>query len=74
MIGGEVKITLEFYGSGEPSLELTAETPAEKAILAFLAEGYSRRWKCSPAFSYRAGGVDQIRLEVEPVEAEASGQ
>lgn len=60
-------ITLRFHSDRQPSIEIIAETDAEKAILAFVAESKKYRWKCSHGFDYRAGGLDRVVLEVEKV-------
>lgn len=60
-----MKVSLEFRGAAEPAVHFTAETDGEKSILAFLAEGYRRRWIARPRYNYRAGGVDKLSLEVE---------
>lgn len=68
-----MKTVLAFPGSGEPSITLLAETEAEKAILAFLAENQTRRWRSSPAYPYRAGGISQITLIEAPGRSETLG-
>lgn len=60
-----MRITLRFPGQAEASIQLSAETDAERAILAFLAEGGEKRWIASPAYSYRAGGIADLTLVVE---------
>lgn len=65
-----MKTALRFPSNGEPSVEIVAETDAERAILAFLAEGLDRRWQCAPHYHYRPGGVERIALEAIPVEQE----
>jgi len=53
---------LRFYNDGE-SIELIAETEAEKALLGFVAEDQQRRWKVSSGFNYRPVGVERVVLE-----------
>lgn len=60
-----MRIALRFHGKAQPSVEFGAETDAEKAILSFLAEGYDRRWKAAPQYSYRPGGLADLTLMVE---------
>lgn len=55
-------VGLRFYG-GTESIELIAETEAEKALLGFVVEGKERRWKVSIGFNYRPGGVERVVLE-----------
>jgi len=62
-----MKFLLEFHGEKEPSIKLEGETPAERAILAFLAEGSAQQWRIYPSMSYRASGVDKIELYRLPV-------
>lgn len=58
-------VTLRFHSDREPSVELVAETDAERAILGFVAESTKRRWKCAHGFDYRPGGVERVVLEAE---------
>ena len=55
-------VGLRFYNNGE-SIELIAETDAEKALLGFVAEDQRRRWKIASGFNYQPAGVERIVLE-----------
>jgi hypothetical protein len=57
-----VIVGLRFYNNSE-SIELIAETDAEKALLGFVAEDQQRRWKVSSGFNYRPAGVERVVLE-----------
>lgn len=57
-------IGLRFYNDG-PSVEIIAETDAEKALLGIVAENSNRRWRCSPGYNYRPSGVERVVLEIE---------
>jgi hypothetical protein len=50
-------VGLRFYNNVE-SIELIAETEAEKALLGFVAEDTQRHWKVSSGFNYRPAGVE----------------
>ncbi len=69
MKGKEMKTVLRFNGNGKQQIELVAETDAEKAILAFLSDGYDKRWEASPRYTYRAGGVDSVTLSEVPMQS-----
>lgn len=57
-----MRMTLNFSGGGKATIDLRAETDAEKAMLAFLAEGKQKRWAAFLSYNYRAGGCEQIQL------------
>lgn len=61
-------VGLRFYNDG-PSVEMIAETDAEKALLGIVAENSNRRWKCSPGYDYRPSRVERVVLEIEEKKA-----
>lgn len=65
-----MKITLRFHGNATSSVSFEAETDAEKAILAFLAENPERRWQADPSHSFRPGGVAHLDLWTPPIKTD----
>lgn len=61
-------VTLRFHGEGKQTIEIIAQSDAEKAILAFMAENSQRKWKVARPYSYRPGAVNAVELVELPDE------
>jgi len=69
-----MRVCLMFEGDTSVAVELLAESDAEQAVLGFVAENRERRWRSSPSYPYRVGGVSRLRLEIEPTPEQEAGR